>query len=360
MKKRVVLIDLADWHEHILDKQEDLLELQSLVKTYGGAVIVKIIQHRLRPDKSTYIGKGKAEELVYIVKKEKIDAVIINSVVNHVQLFNLTQMLWRSNPNILVWDRVDLILEIFQKHARTSDAKLQIDIARMEHMGPRIYGLGGSYFSRLGGGTGTRGKGQTNIELMKRHWKRMIHKKKEELKIVERQREDQILRRKKLDVKTVSIVGYTNAGKTSLFNILTGKTNIAKDAPFVTLDSTVGRLKGKNNSIIISDTIGFIKKLPTSLIQAFKTTLMECQYADLILHVIDISDKHIVENSETVDSILRELKVKAPVWRVYNKIDLLDKKTGGNHDTFYISCKGDLDGIDKLKESILSFMDKKS
>lgn len=357
MKKRVVLIDLADWHEHVEEKREELAELQSLVATYGAAVIVQMIQHRLRPDMATYIGKGKTEELASIVRSKKIDVVIINDIVDHTQLFNLTQILWRVNPHIVIWDRVDLILEIFKRHARTSEAKLQIEIAKMEHMGPRIYGLGGTYFSRLGGGKGTRGKGQTNIELMKKHWKRMIQKKKKELELVENKREEQILRRKELQVKTVSIVGYTNAGKTSLFNLLTGKDHVVRNAPFVTLDSTVGVLKGQHlkKNIVISDTIGFIKKLSPSLIQTFKTTLMECQYADLILHVIDILDKHISENCETVDRILSELKVTSPIWRVYTKIDLANKTPTSNQDVFYISNRHP-QLSNALRNAIISFL----
>ena len=150
-----------------------------MASTYHGIDVVDIIQHRTRPDKATFIGKGKVEELIGIVNKQKIDIVVVNAIVNPSVLFNLTQYLWNDHPDIQVWDRFDLILNIFDKHAHTAEAKLQIELARMHHMGPRIYGLGENYFSRQGGGgTNTKGQGETNIEIMKRHFRTQIRLKK--------------------------------------------------------------------------------------------------------------------------------------------------------------------------------------
>src|SRR3989338_3672071 len=193
---RVVLIDLADPHRHIDIALKDLAELQSLVKTYGGVDVASIIQHRPKPDKATFIGSGKVEELISIVRKEKISIAVINAIVHPTQLHNLTELLWTVNPDIQVWDRIDLILNIFDKHARSADAKLQIEIARMQHMSHRIYGLGETYFSRQAGGIGTRGIGQTNIERMKLHFRQQIKKKKQELEKLEKYGERQMLRRK--------------------------------------------------------------------------------------------------------------------------------------------------------------------
>lgn len=326
---RIVLIDIADPHRHVDEVRRDFAELRSLVNTYGGIDIVHIIQHRTKPDKATYIGSGKVLELVDIVRDKQINIVVINAIVNASLLFNLTQILWKSNPHIQVWDRVDLILQIFKKHSTTAQAKLQIEIAEMNHMGPRIYGLGGTYFSRQGGGIGGRGIGETNIELMKRHWRDHIKKKRDELAKLEKDHWHQVQRRKVNGIKTVSIIGYTNAGKTTLFNHLTKKNKVVKNALFVTLDSSVGKLylPKIKKEIFISDTIGFIKNLPSSLIDSFKSTLMESIMADLLIQVIDITDPQIYEKMDIVENILTDLKiVNNKRIFVFNKIDLLEEK----------------------------------
>lgn len=326
-KHRVVLIDVIDPHFHRNEAVKKLQELKSLVKTYNGIDVVDIIQHRTRPDKATFIGKGKVDELMQIVAKKRIEIVVVNAIVNPSVLFNLTQFLWNINPQIQVWDRVDLILNIFEKHAFTTEAKLQIEIARMRHMGPRVYGLGEGYFSRQGGGLNTKGQGETNIELMKRHWREQIKIKKEQLEKISLQHLKQLERRKDNRVPSISIVGYTNAGKTSLFNYLTKKNKIVKDALFVTLDSVTSQIyfPNKQREATVSDTIGFIKDLPSSLIESFKSTLMESVHADVLLHVIDISDPEMNEKIEVVQWILRELRVMAKkTVFVFNKIDAFE------------------------------------
>lgn len=326
MKKvyRVILVDVVDPHLHKEDAILNLEELKSLVSTYRGVDVVDVIQHRTRPDKSTFIGSGKAIELANIVASKKIDIVVINAIVNPTVLFNLTKQLWPVDTEIKVWDRIDLILNIFDLHAHTTEAKLQIEIARMRHMGPRIYGLGGTYFSRQAGGIGGRGIGETNVELMKRHWRTQIKKKRDELEKISKQHLSQLERRKNIGLVSVSIVGYTNAGKTSLFNLLTGKNKSVENALFVTLDSVSGRLylPEIKKEVTLSDTIGFIRNLPSSLIDSFKSTLMESIHADIILHVIDISDPRMNEKVEIVEQILSEINVRTKkIIYVFNKID---------------------------------------
>lgn len=310
--------------------EQDLAELMSLVTTFGGATVVKIIQRRDYPDNDTFIGKGKADELKEAIKAEKASAVVLNAVVKPTQKFNLQRYITDTKEDVAVWDRVDLILHIFSKHANTAEAKLQIELARMRHMGPRMYGLGGTVLSRQGGGIGTRGIGETNIELMKRHWQREIKQTEDKLKKLTTEREKQLERRRELGLKTVSIVGYTNAGKTSLFNLLSKKQKLVENALFATLDSAVGQLylPGLQSTVLISDTIGFIQNLPPQLIDAFKSTLMESVNADVLLHVIDITDPKMQEKITAVEEILTDLGVgdKKKIY-VFNKIDALP-----NHD----------------------------
>jgi len=301
-------------------------ELESLIETLGGEVVDRVIQKRENPDLATFIGKGKVQEVVEILKETKVDVVVLNSMAKPRQVHALKQFFIKENPEIDVWDRVDLILHIFEKHATTTEAKLQIELARMRYMGPRIYGMG-YVLSRQGGGIGTSGVGETNTELMKRHWRSEMKKITDQLDKVSDNREEQLKRRQKAGLKTVSIVGYTNAGKSSLFNLLTGKDMLVEDALFATLDSTVGRmyLEQIHTEVLITDTIGFIRNLPPRLITAFKSTLMESIHADVLLHVIDVSDPEIHGKIQVVQEILQRLgRDKDEVLYVFNKIDAMD------------------------------------
>lgn len=324
--KRFLLVHVVPPNIYREEAEKNLAELISLVNTFGGATIVNVIQRRAHPDPSTYIGSGKAEEMAVMVKKDKIDVVVLNAIVKPGQLFNLQSILWHSNSEIQVWDRVDLILQIFNKHAHTSEAKLQIELASMRHMGPRIYGLGGTILSRQGGGIGTRGIGETNVERMKRHWRDEMKTIKDKLRKLQKNKQNQLDNRKGQGLKTVSIVGYTNAGKSTLFNKLTKKNNVAADVLFATLDSAVGKLylpdKDRYADFLISDTIGFIQNLPPDLVDAFKSTLLESIHADLLLHIIDIADPKMHEKISIVEGILGSLGLfeKKRIF-VFNKID---------------------------------------
>lgn len=327
-KKRFIVVDVVPPSVYKEEAEKNLSELLSLVDTYGGATIVRVIQRRSNPDSHTYIGSGKADEVTGIIKSEKIDVVVLNDIVTQGQLFNLTKMFWKVNPHIEVWDRVDLILHIFDKHAHTAEAKLQIKLARMRHMGPRIYGLGGSVLSRQGGGIGTRGIGETNTELMKRHWRDATKQIERELKRLTDNRARQLERRKEIGLKTISIVGYTNAGKSTLFNLITRKRKKAEDALFATLDATVGKLwlPHRQKEILVSDTIGFIQNLPTRLVEAFRSTLMEVIDAAILIHVVDASDPEMNTKIAVVQQVLEELGIhEKPTISVFNKIDRLTK-----------------------------------
>lgn len=365
-KFRSIIIDVISPNTNIAQAERNLVELKSLIHTYGSIDIGHIIQHRTKPDKDTFIGSGKVQELIEMVSNKKIDILILNDIVKPTQLFHLTEQLWKANPDIKVWDRVDLILHIFEKHAQTTEARLQIEIARMHHMGPRIYGLGGTYFSRQGGGIGSKGVGETNIERMKRHWRTLIKKKEDELKKQLEHRQGQVDHRKELGVRHVALVGYTNAGKTALFNVLTGRNKLSEDVLFATLSSTVGRLKGipgVQGNLLVSDTIGFIQNLPPSLIQTFKSTLLDVIHADLILHVVDISDELRDRKIDVVQEIIHEIGAGGiPQILIFTKADLLPEEQWGEFEevkkkysslpTLFISSTEDIN-IKKLKETIL-------
>ena len=302
-------------------------EVQSLVHTFGGTVYAAIAQNSTRADSSTYIGTGKTQEVTETIVKEKIDIIVINDSVKPSQLYTLKKIFEQSKPDILIWDRIDLILHIFKKHASTALAKLQIKLADIRHMGPQLYGMG-LVLSQQGGGIGTRGVGETNTEIMKRHWRheiKNVEKKLNKLTLNQRQRMD---RRQRIGLLTISIIGYTNAGKTTLFNTLTKKSNPVRNVLFTTLDSSVGKfyLPVIGHVELLSDTIGFIKNLPPQLIEAFKSTLMETVNADLLLHVIDISDPLMKDKITVVEEILRNLGVETKKQiDIFNKIDIAKK-----------------------------------
>ena len=307
-------------------------ELESLTSTYGGMVIIKVIQKKAMPDYQMYVGKGKVDEIFEIAKENKVKLIVVNNILKPHQLYNLNEKFRKINAE--VWDRVEMILKIFEKHAESAEAKLQVELASIKHMGPRIYGIG-KELSQQRGNIGMRsGQGETNIELMKRHLRALELKIKEKLEHLNLIKEGHRLRRRRNNLKTVALIGYTNTGKSTLLNSLTKKGALAANQLFSTLDTRVGKLYIPNEDpcqpgreILISDTIGFIRDLPPTLIQAFKSTLAETVESDLILHVIDINDIEIDKKIEVVDEILHQLKIgDKPQIYVFNKVDLIDYK----------------------------------
>lgn len=326
-KPQFLIVQVIPKRSKKTDLKIELQETEQLIITFGGTVVTKMIQRLDHPNPNFYIGAGKVEELKRICAEEKIDVVIINGMVKSGQLFRIEKELWEVSTKIIVWDRIDLILNIFDQHATTVEAKLQIKLAKATHMGPRIYGLGKTELSRQGGGVGTRGKGETNIEFERRQIKVDQQKIKKELKKLIKQKHNRLRKRNEMGIGPVALVGYTSAGKTTLFNILTGKEKEMSKSLFTTLDTVVGKLKSPNfkQPILISDTIGFIKDLPPVLIDSFKSTLLESLEAKLLLHVIDASDPEILKKIDIVEAILNNLDANQPKILVLNKIDLITK-----------------------------------
>lgn len=307
--------------------EKDITELWNLVASMGDATVVDLIVQKGPAFGATYVGPGKAREVAEYLENHTVDVVAIGGILTPNQKFNLTKMFWDINPKIEVWDRVDLILAIFSRHAHTTEAKLQIEVARMRHMGPSIFGMG-MILSRQAGGIGTRGIGETNTELMKRHYKREIKRVTDAIAKLTDNRRRQIENRKNRGLQTISLVGYTNAGKTSLFNVLTHKKNLVENALFATLDSAVGKMYIPELArlVVVSDTIGFIKDLPPELIEAFTSTLLESISANVVLHVIDAADKDLFEKIDVVEKILKDLGIsEEKVVLVFNKIDAAPK-----------------------------------
>lgn len=300
-------------------------ELESLIKTLGGVIVDRVIQKLEHPHPGSFIGQGKIQEVSSHLKEKEVDIVVLNAMAKPRQVHNLKTAFQKEVPTIEVWDRVDLILQIFDKHATTTEAKLQIELARMRYMGPRIYGMG-FVMSRQGGGIGTVGVGETNTELMKRHWRDEMKVVTDKLAKIARNKEEQLATRKRSGFQTVSIVGYTNAGKSSLFNLLTKKQTLVENALFATLDSSAGKfyLPSLQQEILLTDTIGFIRNLPPRLIDAFKSTLLESMHADLLLHVIDVSDPEFETKIKVVNEILKDLgrDIRDSLY-IFNKVDKL-------------------------------------
>lgn len=361
---RCLLLQVITPHFHRQDALDRMAETERLVQTYGGKVVVKEVQHKVKPHPATYIGPGKLEWLIQTVANQHIDVVILNDVVKSGQLFRVEKALWQLHRSIQVWDRVGLILKIFAQHASTTEAKLQIELARITHDGPRIYGLGADELSRQGGGIGTRGLGETNIERERRVIKARQTKIQQQLRKLHDRKHKQVLYRKNQGIGPVALVGYTSAGKTSLFNRLTGKHKLQHQKLFTTLDTVVGKMKTPDSRlpVLVSDTIGFIQDLPPMLIDAFRSTLIESMAAELMLHIVDVSDDRMLEKVEVVEQILEDLDVSQPIELVFNKVDTISPKRMtqiariyGDRSHCFVSAQTGA-GCDELKRKIVTYL----
>ena len=347
---RAVLVGLS---AHSLTREENateesMEELKDLLETAGGQSVGMVLQQKDSPDPRTFIGQGKVEEVRQLVRTMGADMVIFDNALSPSQ-----QRVLGEELKVGVLDRSALILDIFAQRARTREGRLQVELAQYKYLLPRLIGMW-SHLERQEGAIGTRGPGETQLESDRRHIRRKISKLEEELRDVRRVRATQRQRREKNEVPVVAIVGYTNAGKSTLLNKLTGSEIPANNRLFDTLDTTTRTLEISDTcTVLLSDTVGFIRKLPHHLVEAFKATLEELSFADLLLHVIDASNPEWREQAQVVDQLILELGAEqTPRIEVFNKCD---KWTGEirphGEDIVSISAKTG-EGLDKLLEAI--------
>lgn len=320
-KENVLILAVKKGNETDDHFDSSVQELESLSHTAGGNVAEIVTQNRVQIHPVTYVGEGKVEEVKQLIDQHDIQLVIANDELSPGQLRNLN-----DHFEIRVIDRSQLILDIFASRAKTKEGQLQVELAQLQYTLPRLHGMG-LILSRLGGGIGTRGPGETKLESDQRHIRRRIDDIKRRLKDVVKQREQYRKRRKLNQVFQIAIVGYTNAGKSTIFNRLTDESALEEDLLFATLDPLTRQINLPSGfECLLTDTVGFLQDLPTSLIASFKSTLEEVTEADLLIHVVDASHDDNAEQQNTVHRILRELDAHTiPMLTVYNKSDLLKR-----------------------------------
>nr|WP_312908451.1 GTPase HflX [Tissierella praeacuta] len=355
-----VLIIGVELDTDTIDIENSLDELEELVKAAGGMVISRVVQKKESINPAYFIGKGKAEEIKNYCEELDITTVVFNDELSGAQLRNLEKIIDKK-----IVDRTNLILDIFASRANSKEGKLQVKLAQLKYRLPRLIGFR-DYLSRTGGGIGTRGPGEQKLETVRRHILREVDNIEKQLKEVEQNRNIKRKKREDSNLPIVALVGYTNAGKSTLLNKIIelndeyeeSKQVFVKDMLFATLDTSLRRAKLHNGQgFLLTDTVGFVSKLPTKLIEAFKGTLEEVKYADLLLHIVDASNKDLDIQIQTTYNILKDLDVlDKPILTVFNKMDKVDI-----HNLFYdsryvdnklfISAKNG-ENIDRLLESI--------
>ena len=330
-RERAALVGLFSRSSRHFDPEHSLDELAGLASAAGAQVALRVLQERPRPDPATFLGSGKVTALAAACDEARVDTVIFDNELSPAQLRNLESALDRK-----VVDRTQLILDIFASRARTREGKLQVELAQLKYLLPRLVGANAA-LSRLGGGIGTRGPGETKLETDRRRIRHRISMLTQDIDVVRRRRTQIRERRHKAAVPTVALVGYTNAGKTTLFNLLTGDEAVASNALFVTLDPLVRKVKlPDRRELLVSDTVGFIERLPHSLVAAFRATLEEVAGADLLLHVIDASSPDRERHMEAVRAVLAEVGAdRVPSLEVFNKCDRIDEAERQRIRTMY-------------------------
>lgn len=348
MQEKILIMAVKHQNQTETAFQSTVDELKSLSATAGGTVVHVVTQTRERIHPATYIGSGKVEEIVRAIDHFDIDIVISNDELSSGQLRNLSDQF-----TIRLIDRSQLILDIFAQRARTKEGKLQVELAQLQYLLPRLRGQG-IMLSRLGGGIGTRGPGETKLETDQRHIRRKIDDIKARLSRTVEQRDQYRHRRKLNNVFQIAIVGYTNAGKSTLFNKLTESDAFAENKLFATLDPLTRQLQLPSGfQTLMTDTVGFLQKLPTTLIAAFRSTLEEVTEADFILHVVDSSHEDQEQHQDTVQQLLEELDANTiPALTVYNKSDLLEVEHIPKQHPYVRISAYNSDDLDRLVHKI--------
>ena len=359
-RERTVLAGLAapSMDEHERSTEVSMEELAALVETAGGESVAIVMQSRPSPDPRSFIGDGKVRELKELIEANECDLAVFDNELSPSQMRVLGEEL-----GVKVLDRSGLILDIFAQRARTREGQLQVELAQYKYLLPRLTGMWSHLVRQTASGgsspIGTRGPGETQLETDRRHIRRKIQKLEEELAAVRKVRSTQRRKREKNAMPVVALVGYTNAGKSTLLNCLTGSDIPANDRLFDTLDTTTRRFRiDETQEVLLSDTVGFIRKLPTHLIEAFKATLEELSYADVLLHVIDISNPEWEEQARVVDRLILQLGAQAtPCIRVYNKCDAYIGILPHGEDVVCISAKSG-EGASELVEKLSKMLDR--
>lgn len=354
IKDRAILVALRTGSTSKETIMEYLQELEMLTDTAGGETVIKIIQDRNKIDPAYYIGKGKAEEIAELAELNDISIVIFDDDLTLTQMRNLENLINRK-----ILDRAGLILDIFVSHAKTNEAKTQVELAQLQYLLPRLT-RAWTHLSKQYGGISTKGPGETQIETDRRMIRTRIAKLKEKLIKIESQQQTKSLRRK--DFIKATLVGYTNAGKSTLLNLLTNADVLAEDKLFATLDSTTRAYDlSQTKKILVTDTVGFIRKLPHHLIASFKSTLNVVREADIIIHIIDITNNYFEDHIKTVDDTLISLNCEhIPQLKIFNKVDVLKDKSRIDFvshtypESIIISAQRGIN-INSLKNELLKF-----